>query len=663
MIESKASKPTAETDGSETNVDQQAFVERIRNMIAISRKHKEERKHAQADYDRRNALYHGHTDTTWGRDNEWQAQVEINIVKPVVDTISANVIDSRPEMHFVPKNDRSAAFSDLMESVVESAYQDAEGPLTLQTSYDEAEMHGIGALKITFQPNEDDGAGRILWDSLTIRQCYFDPNYTDPVWLRNCRWFIEVNVISMAQLKSMFGDKADSVQPGVPDEFKYDKAEEDSSGVKVETPVSYPGQTGTTTVSNVGSSMMQGTWGSSEALEGQKLEEQTVLLEVWMMDADEKKPEGQDDQAPVKDEWTVYWLAGSEFTLMDQTRNPYRHQQLPYVLIPTKTGPDHKYGEAEPDTLDGIQTVVNNLIDKFVDIQTITGNPILVNSETDGTDEVVSNTPGQMVRPNSVDGMRWLEMPRAGSGEILAVVQTLRSFGQVASGVLDVMLGERPRGVTTAEGLRTLEERALIRLRPRIRLLGRAVRRAWLLMTSLIQQYYTAERFIAKAGADPSEAQFVRLNQEVTPQQAMTFMRKGLPVGVRQVDDPDTGETRTEYYLNDVTQGEFDVQFSEGPGLPRSRSDRLELAMRLYESPSKAGPAISKQSLLRSVDWPKPEQEVMKIKQETLNDAKTQIQIQSAVAMATAPPPGAAPPAPGGPAPAKQERPMFSESA
>ena len=146
----------------------------------------------------------------------------------------------------------------------------------------------------------------------------------------------------------------------------------------------------------------------------------------------------------------------------------------------------------------------------------------------------------------------------------------------------------------------------------------------------MIQQYYTAERFIAKAGAIPGEEQFIRLNQEITAMEAMRLMRRGLPVGIREGEDG-----QMEYYLNDVTQGEFDIQFSEGPGIPPSRSERLELALRLYESPG--GPAISKQSLLRQVDWPRPEQEMAKIKQQMMEDAKTQIQIQSAVAMATAP--------------------------
>lgn len=191
----------------------------VRSMIEFSRKHKEQHKRGESDYERRLMLYSGKFYDIWGRFYDWQAEPEANIVKPVVDAIYSNITDTRPVMKFVPKNAQSQAFADMARDASESVYEDADGILSISSSVLESCLHGMAVVKETFQPQMNDGQGAIVWDAMSLQSCFFDPKAKDNITFRGARWFIEVQVISIAELKEMFGDKVEGMMPGVPKEF------------------------------------------------------------------------------------------------------------------------------------------------------------------------------------------------------------------------------------------------------------------------------------------------------------------------------------------------------------------------------------------------------------------------------------------------------------
>ena len=141
-------------------------------------------------------------------------------------------------------------------------------------------------------------------------------------------------------------------------------------------------------------------------------------------------------------------------------------------------------------------------------------------------------------------------------------------------------------------------------------------------MTSLIQQFYSTERFIAKAGATADAVQFIHINKPVTPEEGQQLIRLGQPVGVRTL--PDGGE---EYYLNDVTQGEFDVRIVAGSTLPASRTERLQLALQLRKQND-----IDQLEMLKAADWPKPEEVIARMKAEMMANMQAMAAAQQSAA-------------------------------
>jgi hypothetical protein len=158
------------------------------------------------------------------------------------------------------------------------------------------------------------------------------------------------------------------------------------------------------------------------------------------------------------------------------------------------------------------------------------------------------NTPGAAA-PIDPGKLNWLSPAPLGN-DVFKFIMEEKTNMEYITAMNDITQGRRPASITSAEGIRLLQEASKTMIRPKSRLLETAIKQVGLLILDLIQYGYSGKRIIRLLGED------VVINK---PQ---------VVEGVKKI-------------LNDVSVGQYDIYIEPDSTLPISRIERFGLMKEL----------------------------------------------------------------------------------
>jgi hypothetical protein len=243
-----------------------------------------------------------------------------------------------------------------------------------------------------------------------------------------------------------------------------------------------------------------------------------------------------------------------------------------------------------------------------MDYSNFMGNPIWKTEAGNGVDpNRLTNQFGAVIttKDNKIDTVK-REIPPPLPQYILEFYQFLIRMAEMESGVQEVSQGRRPKGVTAAQAIESLQEAAQTRIRLKERNLQNSLSQLGKQVISLMMQYYKEPRIarITGKGEWPEFFEFFVSDAEdgrmIFNQKKFVNDKEGRPIA-----DND------QFTQSQPSKGIFDVKIQSGTALPHQKTQRANVAFKLREAGD-----LSREGLYDALDWPNAEEELKRLEEQ-----------------------------------------------
>lgn len=554
--------------------------ERVRHIWALFDEAKEAQMPERASWD---TYYDFWSGNHWKnvRRAGWQSKVAYNYCFSTVETIVPVMADSQMKWIAQPVEESDVQLVDSMNTILDSIknYNDMQTQQFPQIRG--TTMYGTGIWKAVWDEYARGGIGEVLIQRYLPHHVFVDPTALD---FDDANYVICAQNVSIGFLKRVFGPKADKVRPGVREanlSLERDPQPYDENTFYKDQIVQASGG---------GRPFELKTAGGGDPLQNYSISRQATLIEAW-----------------IRENGTIYVYYIANGTFLHRCEAPLG-DRMPFIKVTNYEKDGHFYGMSELEQIIPIQKGVNLLLNQLLDIMRITANPPLLYSVQSNFDPAkYSARPGVCIGVvGDVSQIKWLDPP-AVDPKIFGMYDILRQAIDIVTGVQDVTQGRRPTGVTAASAIAELQEAAQTRIRFKIKSHSNSYRKLGHLVSDYVKYGYDQPRVI-------------RLTNK---EGGWNFLKINDYAGVNP-------QTAQETIVNQISQGNFDIDLGVGAELPVSRLRYLDLALQMFQLG-----ALPRRELLKQAAYPDWE----RISQEM--DQRDQ---QAAMAQqAGAAPPGAAP--------------------
>lgn len=545
---------------------------------------------------------------------KYKASPVMNIGRQVVQTIIPILTDSKPKFQPEPAEPSDYPFADTLAKVTDAWWEKNNVQMDIVSWLYDSNITGTGILKIGYDDDLRNGEGDVTVSVLDPMKIYVPANATD--FNKDCPWVIEEHGKRVGELKMMFPNMAHLI-----------RADSGSSD----------GQ-GTATKANFSKELKMvspvDTKGPIRPVTGSANEdnEMVTVIECWMDDHSveeyvlEHKVDGGDSR--IEKLLKKKYPRGKLVTILPNQKlelqcveNPYRDALKPYVRLVNTVKPRTFWGEGQIAPLKSPQQMANKIMGIVLDWVNYMGNPVWIMDKESGVDpEALTNQIGLIITKNQGTEVR-RDWPTPLPDGILKLYQAIMDWANTVSGVHDVTAGRKPGGVTAAEAIYELQEAAQTRIRLIERHLNAALQQMGNMVVSRFMQYYKKPRVVKLAG-DTEWPEFFDFRVEDVKgengEDKYKFVTRKYQTDANGVPTPTDQITEGQ-----PTRGVFDIRVSSGVNVPYGKSKRASEAFKLFE----AG-AIDDLELLKSVDWPNPEQVLERVRQR--NAEKAQMEANAA---------------------------------
>jgi len=310
-----------------------------------------------------------------------------------------------------------------------------------------------------------------------------------------------------------------------------------------------------------------------------------------------------------------------EGIILDDRPNPY--PDWPHNRLYNYADPHMATGISEMDLTREIQDVIDTFLSNASDHMEQHGNYRMILESSTGIDpDQVTGAPGEIFVPNAGTGqtIRWMEPPPLQEW-VVQIPELMRRWHDNATGVQDVIRGERPAGLETFATLRALEDSGLSRIKPKAKRLREFVRQIALRVIYMFQTRYTTPRKLRVSG-DKGE----KLVRILTENQEFIAENSGLTPDEDGFSPEDAirylGQSGKDFYFEIIgigMKGAMDIEVQSGRMIEKTQAEIEATALEL----SREG-HIDTQDLLEKIDWPAREGVLERVGQ--LQQAQAQIE-------------------------------------
>ena len=271
----------------------------------------------------------------------------------------------------------------------------------------------------------------------------------------------------------------------------------------------------------------------------------------------------------------------------------FPNSTYPYFLTPDMHRENTVWGKASAELILPISDQIDEIDDNTLRNARLTGNPMGLVATSSGIDpERITNTPGQMVTTNDINGFKWQQPPAIPQYILNKRTELMNNDRQVVTRFTDQMIGKQQSGVDTATESLALQNSGNAMIEHKKGLLQETLSEVfeYALELALLNWNTTMLfRIIGDNGQDDfEEFNPDQLNHVPVMIEADTDYRKKYEEEWKKRNkDKNISELNPNEYKymqvdNETRKIQYDLSVSVGAGLPNNKAYRYMIVRQMY---------------------------------------------------------------------------------
>lgn len=560
----------------------------LKLLLSLLDQGKEAKKDVCKDWDKRWDFYTG---TQWDTGRPaYKSSPVFNVIRSSVQSILPILTDAKPGFNVIPQEPNDYEFADTLSKLTESWWDKNSIDHTLIELIMDSMIYDAGIAKITWDQTALDGIGEVKMDIVDPRDIFIPAEARD--FDKDCPWVIQLTKKSVGQLKMQFPNFAEQIKPDT-----QQKTTEEQSGIK----------TDITLVSPIDKKASNNTNPSpSSSQDDRKL---CTVAELWIEDDSIEQYEEANEVKFRKrfPRGKVVTALPFQKLILQSVENPYKHGKKPFVRFVDTILPRKFWGEGEVKDLMGMQRIINKVLSVILDYMNFMGNPVWKVGKGSGVDpSKLTNQIGLILEINDGKlGEVQREIPPALPAYIVNFYESMIRAVETISGANEITQGRKPTGITSGNAIESIQEASQTRIRLKERNMQVSLSQVGRLVIALMMQYYNQPRVARITGKEAWPEFFEFFVEDVPETNKVKYTKRGYKFS----------EVDNQYLPGKVTEGEsngeFDVKILSGTALPFAKTQRSNIAFRLYDSK-----VIDPEELLKTLEWPDAQQVIQRLQKQ-----------------------------------------------
>lgn len=258
--------------------------------------------------------------------------------------------------------------------------------------------------------------------------------------------------------------------------------------------------------------------------------------------------------------------------------------KYPYFLTPDMYRENTVWGKASAELILPISDQIDELDDNILRNARLTGNPIPIVETSSGIDaEKITNTPGQSIITNNINGMKWLQPPQVPQYIIEKRADTINNDKTIVTRFSDQMIGKQQQGIGTATESLALQNSGNSMIEHKKGLLQETLSEVFQYAIELALLNWNTTMIFRIIGKD-GQVDFVsfnpdRLNNVPVLIEADTEYRNSYKEKHKDAKPEDYKYMQAD---NETRKVMFDLNVSVGAGLPNNRAYRYSIVRQSF---------------------------------------------------------------------------------
>lgn len=545
-----------------------------------------------------------------------------NITNANVEGKTALLCDQTLAIQVDPREPGDKPFCDQVRTIADFIKDKNKMYRKIEVHERRREMTGTGIFRVLWDFDKLEGKGLPIIEPIHPSKLFIDPAITDVYDIQEAQYIIEAKAKSIYSAKMEYGDDiADCIIANYdPIENLIQNSEEEQYvHLLVWTRYKENGKIKLRLVEmSADGVILKDTKKElkkvSEKRENELIEKQTKLLE-----------QGKTKEASE--------LKAEELEL-------FPNSKYPYFLTPDMYRENTVWAKASAELVLPISDQIDELDDSILRNARLTGNPIPIIETSSGIDaEKVTNTPGQTIVANNINGMKWLQPPNIPQYLIEKRADTINNDKTIVTRFSDQMIGKQQAGVGTATESLALQNSGNSMIEHKKGLLQETLSEVFEYAIELALLNWNTTMIFRIVGEDGKD-KFTSFNPDGLNRipiltEADTEYRNAYKEAHKDAK-PEDYEYMQVY--NETRQVMFDLSVSVGAGLPNNRAYRYSIVRQSYVDKAISTPEyrnwLVKQVGLNIPEIPKTIQEQQQIgvyDQETIEKTQQEQALQQSM--------------------------------
>ena len=545
-----------------------------------------------------------------------------NITNANVEGKTALLCDQTLAIQVDPREPGDKPFCDQVRTIADFIKDKNKMYRKIEVHERRREMTGTGIFRVLWNFDKLEGKGLPIIEPIHPSKLFIDPAITDVYDIQEAQYIIEAKAKSIYTAKMEYGDDiADCIIANYDpiENLIQNNEEEQYVHLLVWTRYKENGKIKLRLVEmSADGVILKDTKKElkkvSEKRENELIEKQTKLLE-----------QGKTKEASE--------LKAEELEL-------FPNSKYPYFLTPDMYRENTVWAKASAELVLPISDQIDELDDSILRNARLTGNPIPIIETSSGIDaEKVTNTPGQTIVANNINGMKWLQPPNIPQYLIEKRADTINNDKTIVTRFSDQMIGKQQAGVGTATESLALQNSGNSMIEHKKGLLQETLSEVFEYAIELALLNWNTTMIFRIVGEDGKD-KFTSFNPDGLNRipiltEADTEYRNAYKEAHKDAK-PEDYEYMQVY--NETRQVMFDLSVSVGAGLPNNRAYRYSIVRQSYVDKAITTPEyrnwLVKQVGLNIPEIPKTIQEQQQIgvyDQETIEKTQQEQALQQSM--------------------------------
>lgn len=555
-------------------------------------------------------------------DNEDDPAPNTNITNANVEGKTALLCDQTLAIQVDPREPGDKPFCDQVRTIADFIKDKNKMYRKIEVHERRREMTGTGIFRVLWNFDKLEGKGLPIIEPIHPSKLFIDPAITDVYDIQEAQYIIEVKAKSIYSAKMEYGDDiADCIIANYDpiENLIQNNEEEQYVHLLVWTRYKENRKIKLRLVEmSADGVILKDTKKElkkvSEKRENELIEKQTKLLE-----------QGKTKEASE--------LKAEELEL-------FPNSKYPYFLTPDMYRENTVWAKASAELVLTISDQIDEIDDSILRNARLTGNPIPIIETSSGIDaEKVTNTPGQTIVANNINGMKWLQPPNIPQYLIEKRADIINNDKTIVTRFSDQMIGKQQAGVGTATESLALQNSGNSMIEHKKGLLQETLSEVFEYAIELALLNWNTTMIFRIVGEDGKD-KFTSFNPDGLNRipiltEADTEYRNAYKEAHKDAKPEDYEYMQVD---NETRKVMFDLSVSVGAGLPNNRAYRYSIVRQSYVDKAISTPEyrnwLVKQVGLNIPEIPKTIQEQQQIgvyDQETIEKTQQEQALQQSM--------------------------------